>query len=361
MSTVADVLAALERLAPSRVSMPGDRLGLQVGDPSSPVRRAVVSLDASHGAIAHAAGRAEMLVCHHPVVWEPLAGLSGTYSGERCAALAREGLAFAAAHTNWDCARGGVNDALAARLGLADVRPFGMAAVDPGRLKLVCHVPEASLEAVLDAVSIAGAGEIGAYRRCAYWSLGTGTFEPMPGASPAVGEVGRRETVQEARLEAVLPATARAAVEAALLAAHPYEEPAFEFYASQGRSAHYGRLGRLPRPMGPQELGEYAAERLGGPVAVYGTAESGLLGVVGGAAAGEWGSAAREGAAFLTGEVPHHVGLEAADRGTTVVAAGHYATEQPGAEALAEALARELPGIEFEAYAPPPGHGGRPW
>ena len=97
--------------------------------------------------------------------------------------------------------------------------------------KLVVFVPADALDAVRDAVFTAGAGRIGDYERCSWYTEGTGTFRPQPGASPSVGEVGQEERVPELRLETVFPAERRDAVVAALREAHPYEEPAFDIYA----------------------------------------------------------------------------------------------------------------------------------
>src|SRR5262245_21443260 len=97
--------------------------------------------------------------------------------------------------------------------------------------KLVVFVPPAALDAVRDAVFAAGAGRIGAYERCSWYASGTGTFLPLEGASPTVGEVGEEERVEELRLETVFPAERHDAVVAALRTAHPYEEPAFDVYA----------------------------------------------------------------------------------------------------------------------------------
>ena len=96
--------------------------------------------------------------------------------------------------------------------------------------KLVVFVPAESLDAVRDAVFAAGAGRIGNYERCSWYAEGTGTFRPLPGADPAVGEVGEEEHVAELRLETVFPADRRDDVVAALRRAHPYEEPAFDVY-----------------------------------------------------------------------------------------------------------------------------------
>jgi hypothetical protein len=96
--------------------------------------------------------------------------------------------------------------------------------------KLVVFVPAESLDAVRDALFAAGAGRIGDYERCSWYTEGTGTFRSLPGASPTVGAVGEEEHVPELRLETVFPAERRDEVIAALRAAHPYEEPAFDVY-----------------------------------------------------------------------------------------------------------------------------------
>jgi hypothetical protein len=92
---------------------------------------------------------------------------------------------------------------------------------------LVFYSPVESTEDVLAAVFAAGAGAIGNYRDCAFVVRGTGRFRPLTGATPAIGAVGDLETVDEDRVELVLDRHLRAAVVAALRAAHPYEEPAF--------------------------------------------------------------------------------------------------------------------------------------
>lgn len=94
--------------------------------------------------------------------------------------------------------------------------------------KLVYFVPEAARDATREACFAAGGGRIGAYERCSWYTLGTGTFLPGEGAEPTVGEVGEEERVEEYRVELVVPEEALSAVVDALRRAHPYEEVAFD-------------------------------------------------------------------------------------------------------------------------------------
>jgi hypothetical protein len=96
--------------------------------------------------------------------------------------------------------------------------------------KLVVFVPREALDAVREAVFEAGAGRIGDYERCSWYTEGTGTFLGGSSTSPDVGQPGREERVAELRLETVYPADREAEVVAALRRAHPYEEPAFDLY-----------------------------------------------------------------------------------------------------------------------------------
>jgi hypothetical protein len=91
-------------------------------------------------------------------------------------------------------------------------------------------VPPEALDAVREAVFAAGAGRIGDYERCSWYTAGTGTFLGGEGSDPAIGEPGREERAQEYRLETVFPADRHEDVVAALREAHPYEEPAFDVY-----------------------------------------------------------------------------------------------------------------------------------
>lgn len=96
-----------------------------------------------------------------------------------------------------------------------------------------------------EALFEAGAGRIGGYERCSFYAPGTGTFFGGEETAPVVGEAGREEHVAELRLEVLYPLAREAAVLEALVAAHPYEEPAFDVYplANVRVSSRIGRIG----------------------------------------------------------------------------------------------------------------------
>nr|WP_240675259.1 Nif3-like dinuclear metal center hexameric protein [Cellulomonas endophytica] len=246
------MVAALERRWPPGTAEAWDRVGLVAGDPDQPVRRVLLAVDVTAEVVDEAlAVGADLVLAHHPLLLRGVHSVAAdTWKGALVHRLVRGGVALHTAHTNADAAADGVADALAAVLGLEGTRPL-VAHPAPALDKVVAFVPVADAERLVDALAAAGAGGLGDYARCAWTTTGTGTFEPQPGASPAVGEVGRRADVVEARVEMVLPRGRRSAVLAALRAAHPYEEPAFDLLelaptAAAGTGA--GRVGRLAVP-----------------------------------------------------------------------------------------------------------------
>ena len=95
--------------------------------------------------------------------------------------------------------------------------------------KLTVYIPETHLEAVKEALFAAGAGRYAAYDRCCWQVLGQGQFRPLAGSDPFIGQAGVEERVQEYRVEMICVDAAVEGVTRALRAAHPYEEPAFDF------------------------------------------------------------------------------------------------------------------------------------
>jgi dinuclear metal center YbgI/SA1388 family protein len=320
-----------------------------------------VALDATASALAFARSHdASLLIAHHPLIYHPLPTLAGDSAQVQAIRMAIENsIAVASAHTNWDAAIGGVNDALARKLGLSSVAAFG----DDVRMdgfKLVTFVPEANMSSVLDALASAGCGEIGLYTRCAFFSRGTGTYIPSDGARPAIGEVAAVNETDEIRLEVVLPADRRGAAVAALRAAHPYEEPAFDLYPLDSWRASLPRKGVLESPVSFEDFERHVAAALGTATRAFGKRERRVstVGVVGGAGGKYWLKARVAGCdALVTGEVPHHEAVAAAESGFCLIEAGHYATEQPGVEALAARLSTYVPTLVFE---PQSGASGRP-
>lgn len=127
MTTVHDILKALEDFAPVSLAESWDNVGLMTGDGSQPVRRVLCALDVTEAVVAEAAERgAELIVAHHPLIFTSAKFVTeGDATGRTLRRAIRSDISVICMHTNADCAQGGVNDALAAALGLQSVEPMG--------------------------------------------------------------------------------------------------------------------------------------------------------------------------------------------------------------------------------------------
>jgi len=341
---LSDVVTQLDEWFPPDLAETWDSVGLSFGDPEAEISSVLLAVDPTAAVAAQARELdVDLLLTHHPLWLSPVTGLHGA-KGRLAQDLIRAGIALFNAHTNADRAQPGVNDALAARLGLGDVEP--METVTEDLLRLTVYIPAAHRERLIDALSQAGAGSIGDYDRCAYATSGSGTFRPLSGADPHIGEVGRVEQVAEDRLEMVLPPGRLGAVASALLAAHPYEEPAYDFTEIRRIVAGtgLGRVGTVPR----QSLADFAgvvASAL--PATAAGVRFAGSpasdvqrVAVVGGSGASELGRASRIADVIVTADLKHHtVDEHLAEGGCAVVDVAHWSSEWPWCPATADRLA----------------------
>src|SRR5271166_2606225 len=248
---LADVIEVLDEAYPPRLAESWDSVGLVCGDPTDVLDSVTIAVDATP-AVVEEVPDAGLLLAHHPLLLRGVDTVAAsTPKGALVHRLIRTGRSLFTAHTNADSASPGVSDALADALGLtvkAVLEPLAAA----GDLdKWVVYVPRENAEAVQEAVFEAGAGQIGDYSHCSWSVSGIGQFLPHEGASPAVGSIGTVERVAEDRFEVVAPARARAAVLAAVRAAHPYEEPAFDIFALAALPGNVGlgRTGALASPI----------------------------------------------------------------------------------------------------------------
>jgi len=351
MITVGNVCAYLDSFAPPALAADWDNVGLLLGDPACAVRQVMTCLTVTDAVVAEAlAEGVGLIVAHHPILFRGAKKLSiDSPDGRLVWPLARAGVAVYSPHTSFDNCVGGINDCLAAMFGLLEVKP--LRPQGERRFKVAIFTPDADLAKVSEAVFAAGAGIIGQYSHCSYRSAGTGTFFGSTDANPTIGKTGRLEEVSEWRLEVVCPAAGLDRVIAAIRQAHSYEEPAFDVYPLHDRpgSAGEGRLGRLPVPIRLSELASTAKKMLNaGGMQIVGDSAALVANVaIACGAAGEFlGDARRAGAdVFLTGEMRFHDYLTAQSQRLALLLPGHYASERPAVEMLADRLSQQFPTV----------------
>lgn len=364
---VLDLIGAMEGIAPPALAEPWDNVGLILGDRRAELRGAVLlTIDLSMAVVSEARQmNAGAIVAYHPPIFQPMRALTAdTDKGAALLACAAAGMAIYSPHTALDAAAGGVADWLidqvatpeattgagAGRCALVAATGSGAGGALAGSMvKLVTFVPVSPpevVEQVRSALAGAGAGVIGAYETCSFSTPGTGSFLGGAGARPAVGQAGRLEFVDEVRLEMVCPKARVAGAIAALRAAHPYEEPAFDVYdlvAPPRADLGPGRALTMDQRASVSELAARVKSALGAAsvslasndetkrvsrIAVCPGSGESLLG-----AAVAWGAEV-----FITGEMKHHEVLKALESGCSVILAGHTETERGYLPALARRL-----------------------
>jgi dinuclear metal center YbgI/SA1388 family protein len=352
VTRVGDWVAALESLYDPSWAEPWDAVGLVTGDPDAEAGEALFAIDPVAATVDEAAERGvRLLVTHHPLLLRGVHGVPVTdYKGALVDRLVRNGIALYVAHTNADAASPGVSDALGTVLGLRDLAPLSPGPPDDAA-KIAVYVPADAADRVVDALSSAGAGVIGEYARCAWWVEGTGTFEASPSASPAVGPPGERTTVAERRVEMVVPRPRIAAAVRALLAAHPYEEPAYDVLpVLLPHDRGIGRVGVLPSALPLEEFAATVAAALPeavNPIRVAGDPALPVrtVAVCGGSGDEFVSAAARAGAdVYVTADLRHHPVSEATERGLALIDAGHWASEWPWLADAAERVTARVDG-----------------
>jgi dinuclear metal center YbgI/SA1388 family protein len=346
-----DIIDVVEQAYPPGLAQAWDSVGLVCGDPSDTVDNVVVAVDAT-AAVAAEVPDGGLLLAHHPLLLRGVDTVAAsTPKGALVHSLIRSGRALFTAHTNADSASPGVSDALAQAIGVEVDGVLSPLSDGPALDKWVVFVPPENADAVRAAMFDAGAGRIGDYSQCSWSVTGTGQFLPHEGAAPAIGNVGSVERVTEDRVEAIAPAAARPAVLAAMRAAHPYEEPAFDIYAlaPMPGDVGLGRVGSLPsleslhqfasRVQRALPATSWGVRAAGNPdrqvlrVAVCGGAGDSLLEVV----------AAADVDAFVTADLRHHPADEhrrASD--VALVDVAHWASEFPWCGQAADVLRNQF-------------------
>ncbi len=343
-----DIAGIINKIAPIALAEAWDNPGLQIGDPAAEVTRVMVALDPTPDVIDSAiSSSCQLLVTHHPLIFKPLKSISSANPlGALIQKAIKGGLSIVSMHTNYDIASGGLNDLLARKIGLSSWTPLKVTSTG-SLVKLIVFVPVEQLELVRSALFPFAASQ-GNYRDCSFATEGLGTFTPLEGAEPFTGKVGALTKVREERLEMLILRAQLPRAVKALLAAHPYEEPAFDVYPlmNEGEVLGLGRTGYLSEPV---TLAGYVGQlkiNLSAPALRYvgdPNAEISKVALCSGSGASLLREAARSGADVLvTGDVKYHDARDAQDLGLAVIDAGHFPTEIIMVHEITERLGRAL-------------------
>ena len=342
-----ELLNFLESQVPPAYQEPYDNSGMQVGDPDAAVSSVLLSLDVTGDVIDEAASLGcELIISHHPLIFKPLKSICGRTAAEKLVMKAiRKNIAVYSMHTNLDIINGGVSYRMAKMLGLTNINV--LSPLDNKLLKLVVFVPGSHAGQLRNAIFDAGAGYIGNYDRCSYNVHGEGTYRPGAGTDPYSGEQGEDHTEAEIRIETVVPEHLKSRVVKAMMAAHPYEEVAYDIYKIENAvpGAGLGCVGDAGEGMDDVDFIKLLSEVFGAKGIRHTALENKKIkrvAVMGGSGGAYIAKAVSSGAdAFVTGDIKYHDFLEA--EGILLADIGHYESEKPAMEILHEIITKKFP------------------
>ncbi len=327
------LLEKINTLAPWELAESWDRVGLQIGDVAQKSKKVMVAVDINQKVIEEGLKLGvDGFLIHHPLLFKPLTQVNtGNYLGKIIQKLLQNNLFLIAAHTNMDKAKEGINQYLAKKLDLTQLKV--LAKEKHTSYKIVVFTPEENLFKLRKAMAAAGAGVIGDYGECAFVTRGSGSFMPNEAADPFLGNIGEVNEVPEVKLEMVAEEKSLASVVQAIRENHPYEEAAFDIlpkisFAAQG----LGRVGTLKEELPLEEVCNQLKTQLAvKQLQVLGKKQKIIRKIA--ICSGSGGSLVSEALKtkadlFLTGEISYHDYLNCHENQMAVITLGHFSSEK---------------------------------
>jgi dinuclear metal center YbgI/SA1388 family protein len=345
---IKEIIGALEIFAAPELQEDYDNAGLITGDSTVECTGALCCLDVTVDVLEEARKKnCNLVIAHHPVIFKGLKRLNGNSYVEKVIIEAiRHNLAIYACHTNLDNVVMGVNQVMAEKLGLKNIKI--LAPKKKMLRRLITFAPVDQAEKVRAAIFAAGAGHIGKYAECSFNSAGTGTFKAEEGADPYVGEIGKQHREEETKIEIVYPFYLEQQVVDALIASHPYEEVAYDIFTME--NVHFGIgagiIGELETGQSEQEFLSQVKTAFRLKVLKHTALRSKpvkSVALCGGSGAFLIPKAVAMGADFyITSDIKYHEFFNAGT-GTVVADIGHYESEQYTIDLLHNLVAKKFP------------------
>ncbi|MBX2935007.1 MAG: Nif3-like dinuclear metal center hexameric protein [Ferruginibacter sp.] len=344
---IQEIISFLESVAPPSLQESYDNAGLLTGNSNWQCTGIITTLDATEAVVLEAIEKkCNLIVAHHPIIFGGLRKITGkNYVEQTIITALKNDIAIYAIHTNLDNVLHGVNAAIADKLGLIN-RKVLLPKNDMLK-KLFTFVPVNNAEKVRSAIFDAGGGHISNYSECSFNVAGQGTFKPGEGTNPFTGTQGKRHTEDEIKMEMIFPAWKEAEVIKAMLAAHPYEEVAYDIIALNNKNQLVGSglTGDLAQAMSEIEFLKLLKEKFNLSVIKHTPLQDTQvtkIALCGGAGSFLIGAAIASGAQFyITGDIKYHEFFDANNR-LVIADIGHYESEQYTIDLLFDILSRKF-------------------
>lgn len=343
------IMKVMEQIAPSYLKEDWDNVGLMVGNQNKMVQNILLALEVSEEVIEEAINQnADMIITHHPLIYKPLEKIVDTDPiSKMIIKLIKNDINLFVAHTNLDAAHNGTSQYVAELMNLSNINLLKKEYTTQ-YYKIQIGVPTEHAKKIREAITKAGAGNIGDYSECTFTCFGAGTFKPGTNSNPFIGRKNELETVDEVNIESIVEKKDLDNVISELLKAHPYEVPAYNIIKLENdiESFGVGRVGFLDSKMNLKELAEEAKKILKSDfVKVIGDLDKKIfrVSVITGAGSDYLKVASKKSDVLITGDIKYHEAQLAKQLGLAIIDIGHYETENIYMTKLKEIL-----DLEFE-------------
>jgi dinuclear metal center YbgI/SA1388 family protein len=345
---LATIISSLEQLAPSAFQESYDNASLLVGHPDMDITGVLCTLDTLEDVVDEAIKRkCNLIVSHHPIIFKGLKSITGKNYVERTVIKAiKNNIAIYAIHTNLDNVRYGVNNKIALKLELTNLKILA----PKGNLlsKLVTYVPYKQSINLRQSLFEAGAGKISNYDMCSFNIDGIGTFRPNESAKPFIGNRGEITEQAEIRIEVLFENHLQANILKALRKAHPYEEIAYDILpiSNEHNWVGSGMIGYLKKPMQQAEFLQFLKEKMNTDCIRYTgnyTKAIEKIALCGGSGSFLLQHAIRTKAdCYISADFKYHEFFDA-ENNILIADIGHYESEQFTIELLVDYLQKNFP------------------
>ncbi|MDU4935303.1 MAG: Nif3-like dinuclear metal center hexameric protein [Peptostreptococcaceae bacterium] len=328
------LIKKIEAKYPTNLAYDWDNVGLLVGDAEEEIDKVLVCLEANEAIVEEAINNnVNLIVTHHPFIFGKMKKITTSdFKGKLIHKLIKNNIAVYSMHTNFDIAFDGLNDYFMEVMGFENSKILDVTNTET-LYKIVVYVPKTHEDKVREALGKSGAGHIGNYSDCTFNTDGKGTFRPLEGTNPFIGELDKLEVVDEVKIETIVPQRILGGVISAMIKAHPYEEVAYDLYKleNKGSAVGLGRIAALKESMSLKELSMMIKEKLNmDALRVVGSLDTNIkkVAVVTGSGADLAKKAQRSGAdVLITGDVKYHDAQDAIDAGMCIIDCNHFESE----------------------------------
>lgn len=328
---IKELLSDLNQIAPFFLQEEYDNSGVQFVDLEEKIQKILICLDVTEEIILEALEkRCNVILAHHPLLFHPVTRITRQENPVIYQLLCHK-INLIAFHTNFDLAENGLNDYVGQLLGLT--RAGSLKAASEKIFKLAVYVPEQYHHLLQEALFQAGAGKIGNYSETSFSFTGKGSFKPLTGSAPFLGNVGQREEVSEIKLETIFYERYLDGIITALHKNHPYEEPAYDvFELTLKPPAGIGFIAKLETAQSLSAFAKNVKNRWKIPYLRVIQANNKKLRTIA-LCAGSGGSLIKEAFEqkadlFITGDINYHLALQAKEMGLNILDVEHFHSEK---------------------------------